>query len=290
MDGYVLSIEYKAQKEWAKPYMWIEMAIGGICGGAFIGSLLAHFAMGVIISAIVLIAGKGLFLLADLGKPSRFLRIFLGPNSSWIAKGSWGFLAFIIFAVLTALPLVFTSLPWDPWSGVGLVFSIIAALAAVFLMFYDAFALADSKGIEFWNSSALAPLYLSSAVVGGFALTSICYGLLNGEVLPSFLAQINTAAVVFYALSLYSLLTLSTKSSGAKQLSASQLSKGKQAGVFWVGVVVCSIVVPAILACATLAGFDLPLLATVVADVLVVIGVAISRYSILKVGFYEPVI
>lgn len=73
MNEYALSVDYKRQKEWNKAPMWLEMAIGGTAGGLFIGSIIFKFALGAVIAVLIMLIGKGLLLLADLGRPARAL-------------------------------------------------------------------------------------------------------------------------------------------------------------------------------------------------------------------------
>jgi formate-dependent nitrite reductase membrane component NrfD len=113
-----------------------------------------------------------LFLIADLGTPSRALLAGKKPGSSWISRGTW---IISIFMILSCLHLVldrFTDVGGTA-SG-GTIIDIIAAAGIVFAvgtMAYTGILLGASKGIPFWRTGVVPVVFVISALVTGhFAL------------------------------------------------------------------------------------------------------------------------
>jgi formate-dependent nitrite reductase membrane component NrfD len=172
---------------------WVVVAhvfLAGVGGGIFLFSFIfdaldVHESVARIGALVgpLLVLVDAFFLLADLGSISRIHRLFFTPStllSSWMIKGAWILTAFIIFALLYALPS-FTQFDWFPWSresGVGLGIGIIATLLSVLVVVYPGFLLGVVKGIPFWNTPVLPPLFFLSGLdtgVAALALISLFY-------------------------------------------------------------------------------------------------------------------
>jgi polysulfide reductase chain C len=104
-----------------------------------------------------------LFLLADLGTPSRAVLAAMKPRTSWIARGT---LIISIFMVLAFLHLVLYQ-----YTTVGAaVINVIAVAGIVFAvgtMAYTGILLGASKGIPFWRTGAVPVVFVISALVTG---------------------------------------------------------------------------------------------------------------------------
>jgi polysulfide reductase chain C len=290
MNNYALSVDYKEQKEWSKAPMWLEMAIGAIGGGLFIFSLIFKFALGAIIALLILLLGKGVLLLADLGRPERALKVLARPGKSWISKGAWGFMLFAAAGVASIAPLIIPSLPWLPWGGGGKILGIVAGVLAAFLMCYDGFFLAESKGVEFWRNGGLPMVFATSAAVGGMgALMALAP--LGGLVIASkTMALLNIAVLITAAMSLYSYLWSAADGAGGAQLSTQILTKGKLSSIFWTWTIGAGMAVPFCIALPAILGVPMPALIWTLAGFLEIVGVFSLRYSILNAGVYSPVI
>jgi formate-dependent nitrite reductase membrane component NrfD len=157
------------QKEWG----WLIAAylfLGGVAGGAYamaaINSLLGKGSesMGVALwIAFPALAVGTIFLIADLGTPSRALLAGVKPGSSWIARGTW---IISIFLVVSFLHLVL-----DKFMGTtGTLISVLTALGMIFAigtMAYTGILLSASKGIPFWRSGVVPAVFVVSALVTG---------------------------------------------------------------------------------------------------------------------------
>ena len=115
------------------------------------------------------------FLLFDLGTANKAYRLFSTPSTfgtSWITKGTWILTAFIILGLLYSLP-AFSAFEWLPWSqesGAGQGIGIAAAVLSLLVVAYPGFLLGVVKGIPFWNTPTLPPLFFVSGLDTGIAL------------------------------------------------------------------------------------------------------------------------
>jgi formate-dependent nitrite reductase membrane component NrfD len=154
----------------------VYLFLGGVGGGAytigainsFLGeSLELSTTVGLWIAFPALLIGT-LFLIADLGSPSRAVLAAMKPRTSWIARGT---IIISIFMILSFLHLVL-----HQFTGVGEtaggsdIINIIAIAGIVFAigtMAYTGILLGASKGIPFWRSGVVPVLFVISAMVTG---------------------------------------------------------------------------------------------------------------------------
>jgi formate-dependent nitrite reductase membrane component NrfD len=154
----------------------IYLFLGGVGGGAytiaavnsFMGESLAmSTAVGLWIGFPALLIGT-LFLIADLGSPTRAVLAGMKPGTSWIARGTW---IIAIFMVLSFLHLVLRHFTDFGTSSSGQsVMNILAITGTVFAigtMAYTGILLSASKGIPFWRSGVVPVVFVVSAVVTG---------------------------------------------------------------------------------------------------------------------------
>jgi Fe-S-cluster-containing dehydrogenase component/DMSO reductase anchor subunit len=153
---------------------------GGMGSGLVLAGALAGLATGVspVPALVVGLALVGLGLLcvwAEIGRPWRFLNVFLNPWTSWMSREAWAAVA--LFAVGAAT----LALAW--WGGppaavqAGAVFA--AALAMVFL-YAQARIIRGAKGIPLWREPAIVPLIAATGLAegAGIALLGAIFGLL----------------------------------------------------------------------------------------------------------------
>lgn len=290
MTEYNLQIDYHTQTEWDKSSMWLEMALGAIGGGLFIVSLFFGFNLGVIVAFLTVVAGKGLLLLSDLGRPERFVKI-MGRPSTWISKGSWGFMLFIVTGALYIVPFVLPPMGWVTMLGtVGKPLGLIAAILAVFIMIYDAFFLSEAKGVSFWVNGSMPVVFATSAAVGGIGAFMLLAQLGGLKIGTETLAAVNAVALVMASITLYSYIVSSKNAAGGALFSAERLTKGNLSGAFWGGAVGAGIIIPLLVTVCALLGVSQVALLWPLVGIAEMIGVIALRYCVLKAGVYSPVI
>ena len=162
------------QREWG----WliaIYLFLGGVGGGAYTVAAINGFlgesmqlptTIGLWIGFPALLIGT-LFLLADLGSPTRAVLAGRKPGTSWIARGTW---IISIFMVLSFVHLVLNQFA-DPRSAGGSallgIIPIAGVIFAILTMAYTGILLGASRGIPFWRSGVVPVVFVISAVVTG---------------------------------------------------------------------------------------------------------------------------
>ena len=212
-------------------------------------------------------------------------------KTSWIARGMWGWVIFIVFGALHVAPSV-SWLSWLPWvsgSGVGTVMLGIAALAAVFGIIYPAFAMGQSPAIAFWNNPILPVLFILYGLIDGIDLTFVTLAVMGNTagVDVKFLEQVEIFLLILGAISIWAYLGLMSVSRVGSRESVRMLVKGELAPIFWGVVVVIGLVLPLVVG---LYGYfvGVPLGVSGITGVLVLIGALYFKHYVLKSGVYSP--
>ncbi|UCH83528.1 MAG: polysulfide reductase NrfD [Candidatus Latescibacterota bacterium] len=162
------------QHDWS----WLIAAylfLGGVGGGAYtIGAINSFMGeeLGLSTTVALWIAFPALlvgtmFLIADLGSPSRAVLAAMKPKTSWIARGT---LIISTFMVLSFLHLVLHQFVAVDQSVLNVI-AIAGIVFAIGTMAYTGILLGASKGIPFWRTGIVPALFVISALVTGhFAL------------------------------------------------------------------------------------------------------------------------
>jgi formate-dependent nitrite reductase membrane component NrfD len=158
------------QREWG----WliaVYLFLGGVGAGAytiaaingFMGEGLAQSTtVGLWIGFPAVLIGT-LFLIADLGSPSRAFLAAMKPGSSWIARGT---VIISVFMVLSFLHLILHRFT-NAGPGVINIIAVAGIVFAVGTMAYTGILLGASKGIPFWRTGAIPVVFVISALVTG---------------------------------------------------------------------------------------------------------------------------
>jgi formate-dependent nitrite reductase membrane component NrfD/ferredoxin len=137
-----------------------------------------------------------LFLVFDLKRPERFLRLIFRPQwRSWLVRGTYCLLAAVAsasawLAIVALMPIEMPELPLDappgttpPLAEVPLALKIVASFGfatAIPAAMYTAFLFAQARGRAFWQSPLLAVHLVVQAFVGGSAALAIVTALIDG--------------------------------------------------------------------------------------------------------------
>lgn len=167
------------QREWG----WliaVYLFLGGVGSGAYTIAAINSFlgedlglstTVGLWIAFPALLIGS-IFLIADLGSPGRAFLAGMKPGTSWIARGTWIILAFMILSFLHLVLRQFTEV--GATAGGRTIIDIIAVAGIVFAIgtaAYTGILLSASKGIPFWRSGVVPVVFvISAAVTGHFAI------------------------------------------------------------------------------------------------------------------------
>jgi formate-dependent nitrite reductase membrane component NrfD len=168
--------------------------LGGLGGGLFLLSLLTGHPAGMLAGYLIVMVGKNAAHLKFLGRPERFWRAAMRPDRSWIARGIWATGLLGLSGLLLLLPYLFGP-QWQVPGWMTDAATVVAALSALFIMFYDGFVLNSSRGIAFWRTLLLPLLILMYAALGGATL-SLTIRELRGEAIPGFVTSLEHVLLV----------------------------------------------------------------------------------------------
>ncbi len=105
------------------------------------------------LAALLIVTGLG-FVWLEIGRPWRFLHVFLNPKTSWMTREA-----------LVAPPLI-VALAAAAWRG-GTVLAVIVALLGLTFLYCQAQILRAAKGIPAWREPFILPLILATALAEG---------------------------------------------------------------------------------------------------------------------------
>lgn len=272
---------YQQQQEWA----WLiatAFFLGKIGGGLFMISFFTDFKLGALVGVLLVGVGKTSAHLLYLGRPERFLRAMMRPQTSWISRGILAMIAFCLLGAVYVASYVHVDLvSGNTEKGFG-----IAALVFAFvLMFYDGFVLKQSKGVRLWDTYLMPVLMLFYATVGGIALT-LALEVLDGAATTRQLEWFGIALVVVNLALLLFWLIDSRLRGAAAQLAVTLLTRDRLARIFVTAVVV-EVVATLILAAVAVATHNRVVLP--VAAVCDSLGQFFLFFAILRAGLHAPI-
>lgn len=153
--------------------------------------------------SLIGLALTGLFLVADLKRPERFLYILLKPNwSSWLVRGSY---IILVYGLLLSVGLAFA------WAGVAAEGLFAGLLAVAIVLFgaataaYTGFLFAQAKGRVLWMRRLLWLHLIVQAGVAG-AATLLLADAFGADFDPAVVARVG--GILLASLALHLLLTL----------------------------------------------------------------------------------
>ncbi len=247
----------KGQKSWG----WLVVLyvfLAGLGGGTFLFSFILLLVgkyepvvrIGALVGPLVVLLAS-LLLLFDLGSPGRAYRLFTTPATlvtSWMIRGAWILMAFIILGLAYALPAFkfFQWLPWEQTSGFGVGLGIIATILAVIVPIYPGLLLGVIKSIPLWNTPVLPPLFFLSGLDTGVAvlvLASLGFSTTVGIEGFHLLGVIDIVLVLVLLIAIWAYVEIVKKAGVTAAISISLLRKP----LFIGGVVIGGIVLPLVL-------------------------------------------
>jgi len=286
-------VQPTVQREW-HILILVAFFFGAVGCGLFLVSAFYGFTIGVIISWLIIVLLMGIPHLVYLGRPLRFWRIFTslaGLKMSWITRGMWGWVVFLVFSALYIAPSLewFAGLPWTSGEGAGLVMLGIAAVAAVFGMVYPAFAMGQSSAISFWNNPILPLLFILYGLIDGIDVIFISLAAIGTTyaVDVEFLERMEIFLLILGGISIWAYLGLMSVGRLGARESVRRLVKGELAPLFWGVVITVGLLIPLGVG---LYGYfvGVPIGVVGVTGVLALVGALYFKHVVLRVGVYSP--
>ena len=267
----------KAQQAWSW-LLAIWLFLGGTGSGLFLLFLSLGLAHEFAALSLALVLSGGVVLLLELGSPLRAWRTIFRPGTSWLSRGVFFVLLFIVSCVLSVGPTfeVFSWLAWLDNSLAEMLLRWFAGLCALMIILYPAFFfLSTSRAIPFWNTPLLPLLFVSYAALGGVGVVLLLSDLApdvvaKAELLAVILIVANAIMVLFY-------LAAMVRNGGAEGESVRLLGRAPLSWLSWVGVAVAGMLFPLL---------AIPLGQPTAAGAGILIGGLLFRYCLLKAGVY----
>lgn len=233
----------------------------------------------------ILVALGLLCLLLEAGKPLQSYRIFVGLPTSWLSRGGLIQTLFIIVALGYALPSFWLAGWLD--SGVGIALEGAALVLALAIAIYHGIVLTESRAIPLWSSSVQPMLSFFTALGTGLGLLLLIspayvglYGITEVAGAAGKLGIVGIAFIIGELISVWTL--IGTHSSAIYIESTRRLRTPIMASViclFWALLLLLGLLFGG----ATYFTWSAP-----IAGLLLLAGGFITRYSILKGGYYLP--
>lgn len=263
----------------ASAYIAWYLFLAGAGGGAFLIGAVVDLALRVrrrpcfvrlapatdagLVIGPALVVLSSVFLVLDLGVPSRALSVFIHPTASIIGLGSWAILLFCATATAALLLGVFFDTRIS--RAVELVLQCAATLFSAAVIAYSGVYFSLSRVVPFLHTAWIPALFVASALATGMA-TLILAGVARGH-RPGMrralqgLIPLDIVLIVVEAVMLAGFFMHVSFGPESIAYSLDQLITGRYAGAFWLGVVCLACLVPFAIDIAALRGAGLMLLA-----------------------------
>ncbi len=289
----------------------------GLAGGAFMAAGVADIfgskrdrvvtRVGAYLALLTLLPGP-LFLIVDLGMPSRFLHMLMVPKAattigmsaitigpfhikpySPMNLGAWALLGLGVCAFIVALSLYLEdsgrARDLGPARGA---FGAIGVLLGFFVAGYPGQLLAATAQPFWTNARPLGALFIAVGASTGMATIALILSLRGAEVSGS-LAKVRrayTISVVIQALTLIAVFMAVARGPAWSASRSAMLTSGSYSLVFWVGAVVIGLLVPLILEVRDgfFQGYRHGRGQVVLASLLILIGGFLTKYLVFAVG------
>lgn len=197
--------------------------------------------------AVALVLFGMLFLLMDLGVPSRLLYVLNRPFSSAISFGAWALIFFVILAI--AREVLITIFPHQ-LRKTKIILSILATIAALAVALYTGCYLYSIPTVPFWHTVLIVVLFFTSALSSGTAsLIALAFFMAreNRKALLRSLGRIDIAVILIELGLLLAFLASRYFAGPLAQQFVLSLLVGAYQYLFWCGVVGFGILAPLIL-------------------------------------------
>ena len=287
MKAYEWMVKLTPQREWIERkgiLLWLAFFFIELGAGLYLMSIILESNWGVFIGRLVCLVLGGGCHLVFLGKPLRFYRALLRPQTSWISRG----LIFVsIFAVIGIAHLAM--IRWAPDTN-PVALEVIMGLVSLLVVVYGGLAMSYVRGLPLWNTAIIPTLFTAASLWGGAGIV-LGIMLVRDEGIEDAEVWIRALLIGFFAIILLYLWATRYTSASALE-SVRRVIRGDLVLPFYLGVVVIGMLLPAIVVGYSFSeGVDsTPTGLFVAAIACEFIGDLAMRYCILKGGLYSSLI
>ncbi len=288
--------------------------LGGLAGGAFVIATIANLLdarryrdivrVGYYVAFLAILPGP-IFLIADLGLPTRFLHMVMvskpsleiGMNAFTVGPfhlkllspmnaGAWALLGFSVLAFLAALDVFLEDRGGRSMSTLRVVAGVIGAFFGFFIAAYPGVLLGATARPLFISAHWLGALFLVVGASTGGAAIALILSLRGGQGRESLSRLMRfTAFALILQLAALVLFIVAVQTAGPTGIgrALAQLLSGPYSLTFWLGAVVVGILVPLALQLAGGIKKAAPAM-TALVSALILIGGFLVKYVIIAAG------
>ena len=201
---------------------------------------------GVMLGAPLVFIGT-LFLIWDLERPKRLLKVIKNIKTSWISRGT---IILSVFMVLGAINIAFWIWPFS-WledaRSIRLTLELTNMVFAILTMVYTGVLLGASRPIPFWSTPILPLLFLVSALSTGIMaiiLSIFAYTPANPPSEQILWLSKNDIILIFLEAAIIIFYLQASHATLASRASVTIITKGRLALHFWLGVIALGLLLP----------------------------------------------
>jgi formate-dependent nitrite reductase membrane component NrfD len=251
--------------------------------GIFLAASLLHNLWGQVAGWLVSGALGGGCHFLFLGHPFRIYKALRRPGKSWISRGLIIISLFQFFGFLHLVLSFFIR----PYMGIV----VTANVMAVATILYSGYEIADIKSIRTWNSSFFPIQMLARSFFIGLAIVlavNLVFGL--GDPNIDYRKWLLVTLLINISLFIIGLVSVGFEE-GKERLSLSMMAVGALKWLFWPWIIAGGMVIPLIVALYGLVGDtrEMGLIVLLVAVFLQVFADSLSRYSLIRSGYYQGI-
>ncbi|MFC2071155.1 NrfD/PsrC family molybdoenzyme membrane anchor subunit [Chloroflexota bacterium] len=265
-------------------YMFLGGTGAGIYTAGFIlgftGSIKQLAFTGMVLGPVLVIVGL-ICLLIEAGSPLQSYRLFKGLPTSWMSRGGLIQILFIIFGFGYALP----GYRFSGWlnSGTGLILGSIALVLALALATYHGIVLTESRRIPLWSSSVMPLLSFFTALCAGLGLLLLISTGYDGVQVAMTKIILGISGIAFVIGELIAIWSVVVTSSNSIYIQSVRRIRTPM-----IMATICLLLALALLVVMMIEGANIFVFSLPISGVLLLVGSFITRYSILKGGYYIP--
>jgi len=279
-------VQFRAQSDWR---FWETAAFyfGGVGGGLYVVSQILQLQIGLIVGYVLVVVLKNGAHLLSASKPSRALRAFANPKSSWVSRGSYFLFLFTVFAALNIACQFELIEVGDVIENSA---SILAFLSACLIMIYIGFVMGQSRAIPLWYTPTLPVMLLTySLAMGGGAgfLHQLVIGIEQRFIFLGWWLLITDGLTLLLAVISVCMVSIS---SPAARISVQQLTKGKLGVLFVGGALIAGLLIPMILNGYGLIEKDFSSSLCFLVGILTLLGGFMFEFALLRAGVHNTAV
>jgi len=284
---YDFMVKYQQQKDWIDGrgnFIAFAFFLGGISGGLYLAAAYFDSLLGMFVAWLLSLL-MGVSYMIHLTHPFRFWRMFMKPQTSWIARG---FIFIWLFIGFTTIQLILSQ--WVPEATSAITtLKVLAGIFAFAQSIYTGFAVSYVSAIKVWNSAIVPVLFVTCGLTGGLAILLAITMAGNGAQLVT-LENVIRVVLIALAIIIGVYLWNTTYSSTAAKDAVKRLVGGSLAPLFWIGVFLFGIAIPIVISITTYFTGEASSGLLITAIVSEIIGGLALRFAVLKAGVYTPLL